>query len=438
MRERIIGQKDQIQELFRIAKVWKDPVRYESTYRQRMPHIILLVGAAGTGKTTIAERFSLEAYKTLTYPDENEYRSDFQGWVQHTVLNAMRSEGGAGMRSIALFENLDIRLQGATSQTGTSPAEIFAAEMFVPKTSGLVFVTARSEEPLRTLIEQGVFDKIIRLKMPTVRENVSIFEDYLEEKGLKEIDCTLIASLLHNRTVADLERSLQIASEISFAAGRARISTNDLVEACLILAYDAHEITEKDKVRLTASAYHEAGHAIVEELLRPGSVAVASIKTYHSRIAGVTCETYPDERWDRDLDQRINIRVMLAGKAAVEAKYNVLDVGATFDVKMAKIAENRRIKKYECYSFADLYSRAKDIGGTGTLSDDFDRKTRTILSKEYSEILRFFSYESVKRCLDALSQALISKGTLLGSEIRAIMEENPIDNSCIEMFKMDE
>jgi len=438
MRERIIGQVDQIQELTRIAKVWKNPTKYESIFGQKAPHVILIVGAAGTGKTTIAERFSLDAAKTIAVPDEREFAPDFQGWVQHTVLNALSATPSDMMGTIAFFEDLDVRLQNAVTNREESPAEIFAAEMAVPKEKGAVVVTARSESPLKPLIDKGIFDRIIRLNIPTVRENEQIFEDYLLEHNLIKLDCAVIASLLHGKTVTDFEKALQMASETAFADNRTTVTTMDVAEACLRIAYDAHEITGKDKHRLFTSAYHEAGHSIVEEILRPGSVAVASIKTYHSGIAGVTCETFPDERWDTDLDQQINIRAMLAGKAAVRAKFNATDIGATSDIKMAKVAERRRVEKYEENGFHDLYPRAKDVGGAGTLSDDFDRKTRTILAKEYSEIVNFFSYDCVKECLDAVARALIERKTLLGDEVRAIMAQYPIAETCIAMFQIEQ
>lgn len=438
MKERIIGQVDQVQDLTRIAKIWQNPVKYESIYNAKTPHVILLVGAAGTGKTTIADAFIQETGLQTVRPNESEFPQDFQGWIKHTVATAMSIAAPNMMGAVALIEDLDRKLPLVKDSAMGSPMDVFEFEMSVPKEHGLVLVTARSESPLKPLIDKGIFDRIIRLRIPTVRENTRIFERYLAHNHRYGIDLPVIASLLHEKTVTDLKKAYDIASEIANerSAGE-RISMKDLVDACLILAYQAQEITEKDKARLTASAYHEAGHAIVEEILRPGSVAVASIKTYHSGIAGVTCETYPDERWDTDLDQRINIRAMLAGKAAVQAKFNVTDIGATLDIKMAKVAERRRVEKYEENGFHDLYHRAKDVGGTGTLSDDFDRKTRTILATEYGELLKFFSYGCVKECLDAVAQALI-KGTLLGDEVRAIMAEHPIAETCIAMFQIEQ
>jgi hypothetical protein len=99
----------------------------------------------------------------------------------------------------------------------------------------------------------------------------------------------------------------------------------------------------------------------------------------------------------------------------------------------------RRVEKYEENGFADLFARAKDVGGTGdSLSDDYDRKTRALLAKEYGEIVRLFSFDCAKQCLGAVADLLMEKGTLLGGEVRAIMEENPIADSCIATFKMDE
>ena len=433
----VIGNTNQMKELYRIGKVWKNSAQYEAQFGQDVPHVVLLVGPDDTKEPSIVEAFLLDNELSAVFADEDEFPRDFQGWIKHAVARAMSSVDGTPLGSVAVLKDLDVKLESADPQPAGTPQEIFEFEMGVPKEHGLVLVTARSERPLGVLKEEGVFDRIIRLGVPTVRENARIFK---KRFGLAHsgIDWGVIASLLCGKTVRDLEKAVQIASEIAFDKDAPTVEMKDLVEACLILAHDAREITEKDKCRLTASAYHEAGHALVLEVLRPRSVAVASIKTYHSRIAGVTCEMYPDERWDTDRDQHVNILAMLAGKAAVQAKLNQTDVGAIFDIKMAKLMERRRVEKHEANGFRDLFGHDKDVGGTSSLSDDYDRKVRANLADEYDKLLEFFSQYNVKDCLDALAQALLRKDTLLGDEVRAIMEKHRISENCAETLQLND
>ena len=438
MRERIIGQADQIQELTRIAKVWQNPTKYESTFGQKVPHVILLVGAAGTGKTTIAGVFIQETGLQTVRPNESEFPQDFQGWIKHTVATAMSIAAPNIMGAVALIEDLDRKLPLVKDSAMGSPIDVFEFEMGVPKEHGLVLITARSETPLKSLIDKGIFDRIVRLKKPTVRENEYIFKQYLENKPCIAIDCAVIASLLVDKTVTDLEKALQIASEMGYEKGKDKITMDELVDACLSLVYNAKALTSKDKIRRNQFAFHEAGHAVVSEVLRPGSVAVASIKTCHSGNVGITCETYPDERWETDFDQKASIRMILAGKAASQVMCREKASDSSADIGFVKKWVRNRLERHEENAFVDLYGRSKDVGGTGTLSDDFDRKTRTILAKEYGEIVKFFSYDCVKECLDAVARALIERKTLLGDEVRAIMAEHPIAETCIVMFQIEQ
>ena len=436
MFSQIVGQKDQVEELKRIAETWRDPRGYSSQFGVEIPHVVLLVGAAGTGKSTMVKALAKQADLSMRYLDDAHTPSDFQEWIELLVSYAMSVDPFNTMGSIALLEDLDQKMAAAESQGERSPSEIFALEMDVPKRQGLVLVTARSETPLKSLIEKGIFDRIVRLDLPTVRENEIIFERFFSDRSVKRIDPVVIASILHGKTVTDLEKVWALASEIAFARKDAFVSMKDLVDAALRYAFDAREISQKDKHRLDYSAYHEAGHALAEEILRPGSVAVASIRTYHSSIAGVTCETYPDERWENDLDQRINVRAMLAGKAAVQVKYKATDVGSTFDIKMAKRMERRRVEKYEEKTFHDLHRRSENTYGIASLDDEYDHRVREILCKEYGEVENFFYSAGVKDCLDALARALMEKETLLGEEVRDVIAKFEFDEEAVMRFKV--
>lgn len=436
MLKSVIGQAEAVKELGRIAKMWQDPQNYEKLFSQKIPKRILIVGEDDYDRKEVADRFIEEVGRVTYYPQEEDRKvNDFQGWVKHTTAYAFSAALQDRAVSVAVLEDVDCVMESTAKDQPRMPAEALEFEVSALADSlACVVMTAVSDLPLKELIDKGFFDRIIRLAPRSSRDNEAVFKNHLCDRPVANLDFPVIASLLVGKPISTLENAMRIASEISFARGDTIVTTHDLVDACLEILYDARELPATEKGVIPYAAYHEAGHAVIAEVLRPYSVAVASIKTYHSGIAGVTCLTYPDE-WDHlDRDQMARVAVLLAGKAAVYVACREVDVGATKDVAIARRIMQRRVARYESRSFGTLFPKAKERVGE-TLSDELERRAREDLSTEYSKVLDFFYHDDVRACLEAVANALRSEHTLLGSEVREIMEAHPI--SPVSLLALD-
>ena len=163
MKEKSIAIEDRNQMILSVAKAWKDPAGYAPSNGQPFPHAVLIVGKDQDEKKRLIASLLTQSGLQAARPSEREFPQDFQGWVKHTVAEAMSLAAPNMMGAVALIEDLDSRLALAMSGPTGAPVKIFESEMTVPKECGLVLVTANTQTALQPLVKKGCFDRIIRV-----------------------------------------------------------------------------------------------------------------------------------------------------------------------------------------------------------------------------------------------------------------------------------
>ena len=108
-----------------------------------------------------------------------------------------------------------------------------------------------------------------------------------------------------------------------------------MIKAILRIIFNAPESFEQNVKALPLVACHEAGHALVSELLEPGSVNLVTALNHESGAGGLTSVT-KDECYvcSKEL-MEIRVMHLLAGKAATEICYGTTDMGAKVDLTRA-------------------------------------------------------------------------------------------------------
>ena len=72
----------------------------------------------------------------------------------------------------------------------------------------------------------------------------------------------------------------------------------DIIKACMRVVFNAPEDNLKDdNIFMENTACHEAGHAVVAEVLEPGSVSLVSICSYIGEVGGVTSYYQNENYW---------------------------------------------------------------------------------------------------------------------------------------------
>ena len=186
---------------------------------------------------------------------------------------------------------------------------------------------------------------------------------------------------------------------------------------CVI--FEAPEIADKKPIEiLKKTAYHEAGHAVIAELLEPESISLVSVLGHDGPTQGVTAYYQDDDTYFSSIEYMKNrVKSLLAGKAATEIVYGEVDVGANNDIHRAISITERFVDHYCGFGF-DKFEFQKNS------SNDLLSRKETIvfseLEKYYQEVKKMLI--SNREFLDKVAQQLVVKETLTCKDLKKIKE----------------
>lgn len=393
-------------ELLEIADMIKNPEVYEAL-GARLPSGVLLEGAPGLGKTLLATEFiKVCGIRSFTLR-RNKSGENFIGLLERTFDEAVREAP-----SIVFLDDMD---KFAPDSRDSEEFVVLQAKIDEVKGKGVfIIATANDTDAIPySLLRAGRFDRHISVSAPTGADSESIIRHYLSDKPMdKDINYEDVAKMLYGKSCAELESVINSAA-IAAAYGRAsRISIEHVMSAALREAYgiteDCDELSETEREE---TAYHEAGHALISEVIDPGSVGLLSLSSSRRSEKGgfmLRCADYTRRAYI--------ILVALGGKAASEIRFGKVASGTSSDIQKA---------------ISHLYRSVTAIGtcglsaiGGGDESEALDSRQEVIVEAELERNL-FKAREIIcdnREFLDALARELYEKKTLLYSDIKRIRD----------------
>ena len=143
----------------------------------------------------------------------------------------------------------------------------------------LVIGATNRQDLLDNAIQRpGRFDRMVRVDLPDKVGRKEILSLHLRNKPLAD-DCELeeLARETFGLSGAHLESLCNEAAIIALRSGRDEICKADLTEALDKVLLGEKLERRPTETELRRVSVHEAGHAIVSELIRPGSVAQVTV-----------------------------------------------------------------------------------------------------------------------------------------------------------------
>ena len=331
--DKIIGYEAVKQELIRIADVLAHPDAY-AALGVSAPKGLLLHGDPGVGKTLMVKSL-IEASGLPSFICRRDTPDgDF-------VLKIKEVFDDAAKKAPAIVFLDDLDKFAKTEEASFNQEEFVAVQAAIDNLNGNnVFVVATANDidflpP--SLVRPGRFDKTLRIHNPSGQEAVEIIKHYLSGKPLElDVDTAYIAKLLHRQSCAALETAVNAAGVLAGFDRADRISMRHFVLGCL---ETVHEIPASMVIRgkvntddemMTHIACHEAGHAVVSEILSPGSVTMVCIHELCNHSHGFTSYYRPQE-YGNGID-RSGVVAALGGRAALDMSYGIIDEGARSDL----------------------------------------------------------------------------------------------------------
>ncbi|MGI6336785.1 MAG: AAA family ATPase [Eubacteriales bacterium] len=413
--DRIIGYETIKQELLQLCDIIGNREIYEQM-GAKLPQGILLYGDPGLGKTLMAkcliEESGLEAFLIRRNKGDNDFIAGITDAFAKAKENAP---------SIVFLDDLD---KFANEDDDHRDAEEYVAVQACiddVKNSGVfVLATANDIRKMpRSLTRSGRFDRKIFIRQPTDTDAVSIITHYLKGKRVSDdVHMEDLARMISYSSCADLEMILNEAAISAAFARKKTIDMSDLVKAVLRMQYNAPDnftkVTGEDMKRL---ALHEAGHLVASEVLCPGSVGFASLRTTGRDSTGGFVHLCKEMTNTQDL-----VLIALAGKAAVELYYSEKYAdGCKDDIRKAFCCIRSIISEEGARGFGMIHMSDTPFPIT---SENLNARKEAVVHAELER--SYFITKDIllknKAFLEKASSALIEKETLLYSDIKAIRE----------------
>lgn len=347
----IVGLDEIMGELNIIISLIKDPAA-GAALGAKIPHGILLSGPAGVGKTMIAKAISNAA----DVPFISMNGSDF---VELYVGNGARhvrqlfSVARKNAPCIVFIDEFDAvgskRDSGQVNSEDTKTINALLKEMDGFKPLEGVFVIAATNFPDKldkSVTRSGRFDREVAILPPkdwTVREQ--LFRMYLDGKPLlSDVDIPHIAKTVGGFTGADIAAVCNEASLVALSRGINYISASCIEEAIDRKVFHGSYSKDKEKEPdRRVVAYHEAGHAIVAELLGQ-KVSRASIRATTSGVGGAVFHEDKDSQFTTKEDLEDRVKVCYAGRISEELQFGKITTGADNDIEQA----TEVLRRYVC------------------------------------------------------------------------------------------
>lgn len=424
--DKIIGYSSIKKELKQIADTLKNREIY-AKLGVSSPRGLLLYGEPGVGKSLMAKVVIEESGRKAFICRKDQPNGDFVKEIKITFEKAIENAP-----SIVLLDDMDKFAND--DERHPDSEEYVTIQSCIDEAKGKeVFVIATVNNMRRlpgSLRRAGRFDRTIKIEPPRKKDALAVISHYLKNKKIADgVDAETIARIMDGHSCAELET---VINEAGLYAGYERAETitmDHFMEALNRIVFnvpaDAENSEEED---FTASltdpqsvsaqiVYHEAGHAVVSEILCPQSVTLLSAYNRSGSCGGFTDyyddETQPPLNWIKS-----RIISALGGIAAVDQKFGVFDVGGRSDLDRAfdltkDLIVDACVNGFHLHSngYEDTeYLKREQERVISSEIDKFYRKAKEIISLNYD----FF---------EKMAKALANKKTLTSVDVQAIKNE---------------
>lgn len=376
--ESVMGYDALKQELTEIIDIMQNREVYEAL-NASCPNGLLLYGVPGVGKTLIATSFIEASGRPSVICRKNASEQSFIDSISEAFNEALEKAP-----SIILLDDMD-KFANDDDDHKDSEAYVTIQSCIDTVRGKDVFVVATANNIHKlpdSLIRTGRFDRRVEVERPDEEDSQKIIEHYLAGMGLEDdVDVQVLASFFRGSSCSTIEA---VVNQAGISAGYRRsdhITMEDLIQSYIQIA---HHIPKRNllvpsDVDLKATdgsvdvMWHEAGHAVMSELLEPGSVSMVIAAANDNGREGFTIGNFKHS--SRGLLARMKAEVMisLASAATIDIVFGKIDLGASEDIQSALKTIDALVGKLG--GFAGL-----SMATVGYRSDAMDEKTEIAVS----------------------------------------------------------
>ena len=442
----VAGADEEKEELREVVEFMRSPKRF-TEMGARIPKGVLLVGPPGTGKTLLAKAVAGEAGAPFFSISGSDFVEMFVG-VGASRVRDLFDQAKKAAPSIVFIDEIDAvgRHRGAGLGGGHDEREQTLNQLLVEMdgftmNEGVIVMAATNRRDILdpALLRPGRFDRQVTVNYPDLEGRVDILKVHSRGKALeKDVDLENIAKRMPYSSGADLENVMNEGAILAVRRKKKKISQQDLVDAVSRVQMGpekrSHKVTPRDR---KTTAYHEAGHAVIANLL-PECDDVHLVTIVPRGQAGGYTLSLPNEENDNYSRTALlgMVTMALGGHAAEHVSLDDIYTGASSDIKRATELCRRMVTQFGMSdSIGTMYLGSDQevfVGMEFGQSREYSEQSAAAIDQEVKRLLDECYARACKLLKDhmdklvAVAEALLERDTLTRADFECVMRGEPL------------
>jgi len=444
----VAGADEAKEEVSEVVEFLRTPQRF-TRLGAKIPKGLLLIGPPGCGKTLLAKAIAGEAERPFFSISGSDFVEMFVGVGASRVRDLFRT-ARENAPCIIFIDEIDAvgRRRGTGVGGGHDEREqtlnALLVEMDGIGTSEGVIILAATNRPDvldNALLRPGRFDRQVYIDLPDLKGREEILRVHFKKvKADKSVNAAEIAKLISGFSGADI---MSLVNEAALLAALRNL--DEVNRDCVMEARDRVAFGRQKRSRVMAederktTAYHEAGHAVVQEMT-PNTDPVHKVTIIpRGRMLGATMSLPEKDRYTMPQKRaEETLMVLMGGRAAEHLVFGEVDAGAASDIQQATNLSKKMVTEWGMSPRLGLLNYSGDEDQTfmgqqvvkpGTFSDEtlkaIDEEMRRLVDQAWDKTVKLLGEN--KDRLVAIAEALLKYETLDQEDIKLILGGGDLD-----------
>jgi cell division protease FtsH len=438
----VAGIDEAIEEVSELVEFLKDPKKFQRL-GGRIPKGVLMIGPPGTGKTLLAKAIAGEADAAFFSISGSDFVEMFVG-VGASRVRDMFEQARKNTPCLIFIDEIDAvgRSRGHGLGGGNDEREQTLNALLVEMDGfdtqeGIIIIAATNRPDVLdpALLRPGRFDRQVTVNLPDVRGREGILKVHAKNVKLApDVDLSIIARGTPGYSGAELANLLNEAALLAARTNKKGVGMAELEEARDKVRWgrERRSMAMSDEEK-RATAWHEAGHALVNVLLKHTHPLHKVTIIPRGQALGVTMSLPKEDVLNMRRKQAIDTIIMtMAGRIAEECVIDDISSGAASDIQQATAMAKAMVMHWGMSDKLGnvLYGESQEyvfLGRDMMRTKDYSEKTAQEIDDEVKRIIDE-AYKTAKSLIDShrdklelIANSLLEFETLDGTQVEEIV-----------------
>jgi cell division protease FtsH len=438
----VAGCDEAKEEVSEVVDFLKDPKKFQRI-GGRIPKGVLMVGPPGTGKTLLAKAVAGEADVPFFSISGSDFVEMFVG-VGAARVRDMFEQGRKNAPCIVFIDEIDAvgRQRGAGVGGGNDEREQTLNSLLVEMDGfdgheGVIIIAATNRPDVldSALLRPGRFDRQVTIDLPDLNGRYEILLVHAKKIVLaEEVNLKHVARNTPGFSGADLANLLNEGALIAARYNKNAVEMNDLDEARDKISFGRERRKLMDDEDRKITAYHEAGHALVQAVVDDGHLPVHKVTIIpRGQSLGSTMFMPKKDLLNHSKRRLLNqICCGMGGRSAEEIVIGDITSGASGDIQMVTSTARHMVCDWGMTDLGPIAMGASSqhaymgqvSGGSKNYSEQtaqkIDKMIYDIVQEQYLRSLEILKEH--RTALDGIAEALLEHETIDGKHVHEILE----------------